>query len=186
WWRSVTCTTAADPAPSARSGARSQSAGCRRRWPDSRRSCYSLLRRRSVRLVFERSSKAHKEPGDGTRTRGRKGNTKPEAPARAAEIVREYGPFAGADQIHVTHDGRRVWVATGSTLVAFAPESGQLARTLGCAGDAGTSFDGTHQCQIAEARIDKIDPATGDVVASIPAPGCGGGSGLPGARGSRG
>ena len=28
-----------------------------------------------------------------------------QTPARAAEIVREYGPFAGADQIHgVTHD----------------------------------------------------------------------------------
>ena len=42
-----------------------------------------------------------------TRTRGRIGKTKPQAPARAAEIVREYGPFA--DRIHgVTHDGRHV------------------------------------------------------------------------------
>ena len=38
--------------------------------------------------------------------------------------------------------------------------------------------------QIAEARIDKIDPATGDVVASIPAPGHGGDSGLAWAEGS--
>jgi glutamine cyclotransferase len=109
-----------------------------------------------------------------TRTRGRIGKTKPQAPARAAEIVREYGPFAGADNIHgVTHDGHRVWAATGSKLVAFHPESGQLARTLDRAGDAGTAFDGTHLYQIAEARIDKIDPATGDIVASIPAPGHG-------------
>ncbi len=78
-------------------------------------------------------------------TQGRKGNTKPQAPARAAEIVREYGPFAGADQIHgVTHDGRRVWAATGSKLIAIDPESGQLARTLDRTGDAGTAFDGTH------------------------------------------
>ena len=120
-----------------------------------------------------------------TYTRGKTGKTKPQAPVRAAEIVREYGPFAGADRIHgVTHDGRRVWAATGSKLVAFDPESGQLARTLDRAGDAGTAFDGTHLYQIAEARIDKIDPATGDVVASIPAPGNGGDSGLAWAEGS--
>jgi glutamine cyclotransferase len=118
-------------------------------------------------------------------TQGRVGKTKAQAPVRAAEIVREYGPFAGADHIHgVTHDGRRVWAATGSKLVAFDPESGQLARTLDRTGDAGTAFDGTHLYQIAEARIDKIDPATGDVVASIPAPGHGRDSGLAWAEGS--
>src|SRR5712691_11589005 len=118
-------------------------------------------------------------------TRSKTSKTKPQAPARAAEIVREYGPFVGADRINgVTHDGHRVWAATGSKLVAFDPESGQLARTLDCVGDAGTAFDGTHLYQIAEARIDKIDPATGDVVASIPAPGHGGDSGLAWAEGS--
>ena len=111
--------------------------------------------------------------------------TNPQAPARAAEIVREYSPFAGADHIHgVTHDGRRVWAATGSRLVAFDPQSGQLARTLDRAADAGTAFDGTHLYQIADARIDKIDPVTGDVVASIPAPGHGSDSGLAWAEGS--
>jgi glutamine cyclotransferase len=120
-----------------------------------------------------------------TGTGVRKSKIKPQTPTRAAEIVREYGPFDGADRIHgVTHDGRRVWAATGSKLVAFDPESGQLARTLDRAGDAGTAFDGTHLYQIAEARIDKIDPATGDVVASIPAPGKGGDSGLAWAEGS--
>src|SRR5882757_1786692 len=120
-----------------------------------------------------------------TRTRGTIDETKPQATARTAEIVREYGPFNGADRIHgVTHDGHRVWAATGSKLIAFDPESGQLARTLDCAGDAGTAFDGTHLYQIAEARIDKIDPATGTVVASIPAPGHGGDSGLAWAEGS--
>ncbi|SBP89778.1 PQQ-binding-like beta-propeller repeat protein [Thiomonas delicata] len=111
--------------------------------------------------------------------------TYPQAPARAAEIVREYGPFAGADNVGgVTHDGRRVWAAIGSRLVAFDPENGQLARTLDRAADAGTAFDGTHLYQIADARIDKIDPATGDVVASIPAPGHGSDSGLAWAEGS--
>ena len=74
--------------------------------------------------------------------------------------------------------------AIGSKIVAFDPESGQLARTLDRAGDAGTAFDGKHLYQIAEARIDKIDPATGDVVASIPAPGHGSDSGLARAEGS--
>ncbi len=84
----------------------------------------------------------------------------------------------------MTHDGRHVWAATGRKLVAFDPASGELARTLDRAGDAGTAFDGTHLYQIAEARIDKIDPASGDVVASIPAPGHGGDSGLAWAEGS--
>ncbi len=113
------------------------------------------------------------------------GKARPQAPARAAEIVREYGPFAGVEQIGgVTHDGHRVWAATGPRLVAFDPESGQLARTLERAADAGTAFDGKYLYQIAEARIDKIDPTTGDVVSSIPAPGNGSDSGLAWAEGS--
>jgi glutamine cyclotransferase len=108
-----------------------------------------------------------------------------EAPVHAAEIVREFGPFAGADKVHgVTHDGRNVWAATGAKLVAFDPESGETARTLDHACDAGTAFDGKHLYQIAEARIDKIDPATGDVLASIAAPGHGSDSGLAWAEGS--
>ena len=110
---------------------------------------------------------------------------RPEARARAAEIVREYGPFPGADRIHgVTHDGQRVWAATGARLIAFDPESGEPTRTLARTCDAGTAFDGKYLYQIAEARIDKIDPATGDVVASIPAPGNGYDSGLTWAEGS--
>jgi glutamine cyclotransferase len=109
----------------------------------------------------------------------------PQAKVHAAEIVREYGPFAGAERIHgVTHDGSRVWAATGAQMIAFDPQSGKVARTLDRASDAGTAFDGTHLYQIAAARIDKIDPATGDVVASIPAPGHGGDSGLAWAEGS--
>ena len=111
---------------------------------------------------------------------------KTQAPAtRAAEIVREYGPFPGAERIHgVTHDGRRVWAATDGKLIAFDPASGETTRTLERACDAGTAFDGKYLYQIAEARIDKIDPETGDVVASIPAPGHGSDSGLAWAEGS--
>ncbi len=112
-------------------------------------------------------------------------NAKPQAPVRTAEIVREYGPFPGADTINgVTHDGRCVWAATGSSLVAIDTESGEPIRTLDCACDAGTAFDGTYLYQIAETRIDRIDLATGDVVASIPAPGEGRDSGLAWAEGS--
>jgi glutamine cyclotransferase len=110
---------------------------------------------------------------------------KPQAKARTAEIVREYGPFAGATSIAgVTHDGQRVWAATGARLIAFDPESGETTRTLDCPCDAGTAFDGTHLYQIAEQRIDKIDPTNGNVLASIPAPGHGNDSGMAWAEGS--
>ena len=110
---------------------------------------------------------------------------RPQTKPRAAEIVREYGPFGGAERIHgVTHDGRNVWAATGARLLAFDPASGEATRSLDLACDAGTAFDGRHLYQIAEARIDKIDPATGKVVKSIPAPGQGSDSGLTWAEGS--
>jgi outer membrane protein assembly factor BamB len=105
--------------------------------------------------------------------------------SRAAEIVREFGPFPGVQAVHgVTHDGRHVWAATGARLVAFDPQSGEPLRALERACDAGTAFDGRYLYQIAETRIDKIDPATGEVVASIPAPGQGNDSGLTWAEGS--
>ncbi len=104
---------------------------------------------------------------------------------RTAEIVREYGPFAGADTIHgVTHDGQRIWAATGTRLLALDPDSGEVVRTLDRAGDAGTAFDGTWLYQIADGRIDRIDPASGEVAASIPAPGKGEDSGLAWSDGS--
>jgi len=106
-------------------------------------------------------------------------------PARPAEIVREYGPFENVDKVAgLTWDGERVWAATGTQLMAFDPASGQPVRRLEVACDAGTAFDGTHLYQIAESRIDKIDPATGRVLGSIPAPGHGGDSGLAWAEGS--
>jgi outer membrane protein assembly factor BamB len=102
-----------------------------------------------------------------------------------AEILREYGPFPGAEQIHgVSFDGQHVWFASDNGLNTFDPESGQRLRTLDIAGHAGTAFDGEHLFQIAESRIHKIDPKTGRVLASIPAPGGGGDSGLAWAEGT--
>jgi glutamine cyclotransferase len=102
-----------------------------------------------------------------------------------AEILREYGPFPGADWVHgVTHDGRRVWFAAGYKIIAFDPESGAAVRSLDVAGHAGTAFDGERLYQLAEDRIQKIDPETGRVLATIPAPGGGGDSGLAWAEGA--
>ena len=102
-----------------------------------------------------------------------------------AEVIREYGPFPEAEQIHgVSFDGNHVWFASGNRLNAFDPESGKKLRSLEVAGHAGTAFDGEHPFQIAEKRIQKIDPKTGRVLSSIPAPGGGGDSGLAWAEGT--
>ncbi len=102
-----------------------------------------------------------------------------------AEIIRENGPFAGAGRINgVTFDGRHVWIATGDTLEAIDPGSGEVIRSIDVAAHAGTAFDGKHLFQIAEDRIQKIDPESGRVLATIPAPGRGGDSGLTWAEGT--
>lgn len=103
----------------------------------------------------------------------------------AAEILREYGPFPGTDQVAgVTFDGRQVWFASGDRLNELDPERGEITRSLDIAAHAGTAFDGEHLFQIAEDRIQKIDPKSGRVLKTIPAPGGGGDSGLAWAEGS--
>lgn len=102
-----------------------------------------------------------------------------------AEIIRELGPFPGVERVHgVSFDGRNVWFASGDKLNAIDPDTGQPSRSLNVAADAGTAFDGRHLFQIAEDRIQKIDPETGRVLATIPAPGGGGDSGLAWAEGT--
>jgi len=102
-----------------------------------------------------------------------------------AEVVREYGPFPGADRVHgVTYDGEKVWFASGDKLNSFDPASGKGVSSMDVAAHAGTAFDGTHLFQIAEDRIQKIDPKTGRVLATIPAPGGGRDSGLTWAEGT--
>src|SRR5215831_7760961 len=103
----------------------------------------------------------------------------------AAEIIREYGPFPGVDSVGgVSYDGQNVWFAGGRTLNAFDPASGKTVRSIDVAADAGTAFDGRHLFQLAADRIQKIDPKTGRVLATIPAPGGGGDSGLAWAEGT--
>jgi len=102
-----------------------------------------------------------------------------------ATIVREYGPFADVARVNgVSYDGRQVWIATGDKLRSIDPASGMLEQALEVAAHAGTAFDGEHLYQIAEDRIQKIDPKSGQVLATIPAPGRGGDSGLAWAEGT--
>jgi len=102
-----------------------------------------------------------------------------------AEILREYGPFPGADHVHgVTYDGQKVWLAVGDKLIAFDPESGATLDSIGVRAEAGTTFDGRHLFQIAEGRIQKIDPKSGRVLATIPVPGGSEASGLTWAEGT--
>jgi glutamine cyclotransferase len=102
----------------------------------------------------------------------------------AAAIVREYGPFPGVTQVHgVSYDGTHMWVATGSTLNAVDPESGETTRKLAVSAEAGTAFDGKHLFQLFGDRIQKVDPDSGKVLATIPAPE-GGAAGMAWAEGS--
>ena len=103
----------------------------------------------------------------------------------SADIIREYGPFPGVDQVGgVTYDGEQIWFAAGGSIEALDPKSGTLNRRIETPAHAGTAFDGRHLFQIAEKQIHKIDPGSGRVLATIPAPGDGGDSGLAWAEGT--
>lgn len=105
--------------------------------------------------------------------------------ADRAEIVREYGPFPGADRVNgVTFDGQHVWCATGDRLRSFEPSSGEPVSEIQLAAHAGTAFDGRYLYQLADDRIQKIDPQTGSVLSTIPAPGQGRDSGMAWAEGT--
>lgn len=110
---------------------------------------------------------------------------KPKRESRPAEIVREYGPFPGTEDVAgVTFDGTQVWFARGESIVALNPKKGTLGRELAVAAHAGTAFDGKHLWQLADDRIQKVDPRTGRVISTIPAPGHGRDSGLTWAEGT--
>ena len=103
----------------------------------------------------------------------------------AAEIIREYGPFPSVSHVGgLTFDGQNVWFASGDRLNALDPASGKTVHAINVVAHAGTAFDGQHLFQLAENRIQKIDPKSGRVLATIPAPGAGGDSGLAWAEGS--
>ncbi len=100
-----------------------------------------------------------------------------------AEIVREYGPFAGAQRINgVTFDGNDVWYAADDKLVAFDPDTGNSVRSLPVSAESGTAFDGKHLYQLSQGKIQKIDRDSGEIVATVPAPE-GGNSGMAWAEG---
>ncbi len=102
----------------------------------------------------------------------------------AAKIIREYGPFVDVTQVNgVSYDGTNVWIATGDTLNAIDPASGETVRALDVPAHAGTAFDGRHLYQISGDRIQKVDPQTGRVIATVPTPD-GGASGMAWAEGS--
>lgn len=105
-------------------------------------------------------------------------------PTQPAEIIREYGPFPDADQVHgVTFDGTQAWFATGTHLQAFDPTTGETKARLMAPSDAGTAFDGRHFYQITGDVIQKLDAASGKLVGTLPAPGKGHDSGLAWAEG---
>jgi glutamine cyclotransferase len=109
----------------------------------------------------------------------------PTRKTKQAEILREYGPYPGIDNVHgVTFDGAHVWFARGEGIVAFDPSGGALVRELAVVAEGGTAFDGKFLWQLANGRIQKVDPRSGQVVATIPAPAHGGDSGLTWAEGT--
>lgn len=70
----------------------------------------------------------------------------------------QLGP--GVDHVHgLTYDGEKVWFAAGEKLNSLDPESGEIVGSIDVAAQAGTAFDGRHRFQIANGRIQKIDPA---------------------------
>jgi glutamine cyclotransferase len=86
-----------------------------------------------------------------------------------AEILADYA-FPGIERVHgVTYDGKDAWMALGDRLQAVTPE-GVLGRALAVRAEAGSAFDGRYFYQIAAGKIHKLDPATGAVVATVPAP----------------
>lgn len=89
-----------------------------------------------------------------------------------AEVVREYGPFEGVDNVRgVTFDGERMWFAAGDHVRAVDPDTGATERKIEIPAAAGTAFDGTHLFQISDDRmIQKIEVSSGRVVSRVPAP----------------
>ena len=89
-----------------------------------------------------------------------------------AKLVAEIA-VDGVTSIHgVSFDGRSIWFADGSRggLCAVDPETKKEVRRLDVEAKAGTAFDGTHLYQVGSKVIRKIDPASGEVVATIPLP----------------
>src|SRR5258706_562863 len=108
-----------------------------------------------------------------------------------AEIIREYGPFPGCDQVGgVSFDGQNAWIAAGDKLMAIDPETGAILRTIesnrfvtGVTWIDGELWHGTWEGEESELR--RIDPHTGEVLESLGMPAGVGVSGLESDGGDR-
>ena len=104
----------------------------------------------------------------------------------AAEILGEYGPFPGVESVHgVTYDGRHVWFASGDRLNAARSGERQDAaldrRRRACGNRLRRPAHLSRSPRTASRRSIR---ETGRVLATIPAPGGGGDSGLAWAEGT--
>ena len=92
-----------------------------------------------------------------------------EAPARAAEIVREYELVSDTGQVHgVTHDGRRIWAATIDFTPDHLPILGPLHTADGPVAGTTVAAAGGHGMMwgpgVARAAADLALTGTSDVV----------------------
>lgn len=102
-----------------------------------------------------------------------------------ADVIHEYGPFPHTKNVGgVTYDGRSVWFAAGEALRAFDPATGEEQPAIDVPAHAGTAFDGEYLYQIAEGKIQKVDPRSRRVVSTIPSPNGSDNSGLAWAEGT--
>ncbi|MEM9195260.1 MAG: glutamine cyclotransferase [Myxococcota bacterium] len=103
-------------------------------------------------------------------------------PTRAIAFDRELTTVP-KPALGLAHDGEKLWCASGDGLRAVDPATGDPRRQLSVVCDAGTAYDGRFLYQLAEKKILKVDPESGDVVHTIVAP-PGGASGMAWAEGS--
>jgi hypothetical protein len=81
--------------------------------------------------------------------------------------------IADVKRVHgVTYDGHSVWFAADDgDLVEVDPEAGAVrSKTPGFGCDAGMTFDGKSLWVICSDKINKVDPKTRKILASIPSP----------------
>jgi DNA-binding beta-propeller fold protein YncE len=87
----------------------------------------------------------------------------PGAPARIA---------TGDVPKDVVFDGTHVWVSSLTNIVKIDPASKAVVDTVALTNTGDMTFDGAHiwATRFPENTVEKIDPATGDVVATVPVP----------------